>query len=119
MRILIVDDDPAFCLATERYLRARGYETETAGDGIEALESINRQKPDVVICDVRMPGLDGISLLKKVRVTNTDLPFVMTTAYASDDLAIEAERGGRADLLEKPIDQNQLLECLRKSRLNR
>ena len=112
MRILIVDDDEAFCVATERYLRARGYETERAIDGLDALDRLDSSCPDLILCDIRMPRMDGISLLRKVREEARDIPFVMVTGHRIENETIEALQAGAKEVLEKPVDPDRLLECL-------
>ena len=115
MRVLIVDDDDAFCIATERVLRARGYETDRAVDGIDALDRMNLHPPDVVLCDFRMPRMDGMSLLLRVREGTFDIPFVMVTGNRVESEAIAAIRAGAREVLDKPIDPERLLECIRDS----
>lgn len=115
MRILIVDDDEAFCVATERYLRARGYETDRAVDGLDALDRLEGSCPDLILCDIRMPRMGGIALLKKVREA-CDVPFVMVTGHRGENETVEAMKAGAKVVLDKPVDPGRLLECLQESR---
>ena len=115
MRILIVDDDESFCIATERYLRARGYEADCAADGLEALGRLGNSIPDLILCDFRMPQMDGMSLLRRVREGTFDIPFVMVTGNRVESEAIAAIRAGAREVLDKPIDPERLLECIRDS----
>jgi two-component system response regulator (stage 0 sporulation protein F) len=80
-RILVVDDEEAIRLLYREELTDEGYEVETAADGAEALQKIQAVRPDLVTIDIRMPGMDGIELLARVRAIHRDLPIVICTAY--------------------------------------
>jgi len=107
-RILVVDDEPQFRDLYTRALAAAGFEAEGAGSAEEALEAIRREPPDMVISDVRMPGADGIELLRKTREFAPHLPFLLVTAYADVRDAVTALKLGAVDYLEKPVDLDEL-----------
>lgn len=113
MRVLVVDDEP---LARRRLVRMLGEIPDVevageAGDGIEALEAIERDRPDLVLLDIRMPGLDGLALAARER----DLPpVVFTTAY--DEYAVQAFDVSALDYLLKPVKKERLRVALAKAR---
>jgi CheY-like chemotaxis protein len=80
-RILVVDDEEAIRLLYKEELTDAGYEVELATDGMDALRKLDRARPDLVTIDLRMPGMDGIELLSRVRATHRDLPIIICTAY--------------------------------------
>lgn len=109
-RILVVDDTPANVRLLEGVLRPRGYETLTAGSGPEALEVVTRDRPDLVLLDILMPGMDGYEVCRRLRATPAGavLPVVMITASGNEEKrrALEA---GADDFIAKPFDQAELL----------
>lgn len=107
-RILVVDDDPSALSALRKLLRGAGYDVDTAEDGAAALALAAKTRPDVVVTDLNMPGLDGITLVQKLHEQRKDLPVVVVTS--SDDLgsAVAAMRAGAEDYLTKPLDLDAL-----------
>lgn len=119
-RILIVEDDADTRTVLAETLRAQGYEVETAVDGFRALEKLEAFKPQLMLSDLRMPGLDGISLLKRVREIASDVSIVFLTGSNTATAAVSAIRQGAADYLVKPVDPDHLLAVVeRELRLNR
>ncbi|MBN2704799.1 MAG: sigma-54-dependent Fis family transcriptional regulator [Pontiellaceae bacterium] len=108
-RILIVDDDNRHRRLYSDTLRQAGFEILEAIDGEDALAEISRSTPDLVVSDVRMPGLDGLGLLRKVRTSLPELPFLLVTAHADIRTAVNALKLGAVDYLEKPIDLDELI----------
>jgi two-component system, NtrC family, response regulator HydG len=108
-RILIVDDEPDVLGFMQRLLEPRGYEVDTATSGAQALESMSERAPSLVITDLRMPHLDGIDLLSKVRQQAPGLPAIVLTAAGDISTAVRAMRAGAADYLTKPVDVGALL----------
>lgn len=107
--ILTVDDDPGILLLLGLRLKAAGYEVVTAQSGEEALAQIARSRPDLVISDLRMPGMDGMALFEHIRSTDPDLPFIMITADGSPLDASDAIARGIFCFMSKPFDSKQLL----------
>ncbi len=103
-RILIVDDEPNARSALSEILREEGYATETAADGFKALGKIEDFGPDVVLTDLKMPGLDGIGLMQKVRDLAPRATFVVMTAFGTIESAVEAVQKGAYHYLTKPLD---------------
>ena len=112
-RILIVDDEAAFRDLYRQVLSEAGFETLEAGSAEEALELIRSTGPAMVISDVRMPGEDGIALLRQVRQEQGNLPFLLVTAYADVQGAVEALKLGAVDYLAKPVDLDELVAAVR------
>lgn len=91
MKILVVDDDENNLLLTKLELRDELWEVVTAQNGQEALELLNSDSPDLVILDVKMPGIDGISLLKKMKTMRPDVPMAILTGYDEAAVAVPDE----------------------------
>ncbi|MBN1206624.1 MAG: sigma-54-dependent Fis family transcriptional regulator [Myxococcaceae bacterium] len=114
-RILVVDDEDNARRAIATILGEEGYEVAEASNGMDALARISEFSPAVVLSDVRMPQLDGLSLLKKAREQGSDATFVMMTAFASVETAVEAMRSGADNYLVKPLDADAVLVILGKA----
>ena len=111
-RILVADDDPAIVSLIRRGLSYEGYEVETAADGPEALAKVKESRPDALILDVMMPGLDGNEVAKRLRQTG-DLPILMLTARGTVADKIAGLDSGADDYLVKPFDFDELLARIR------
>jgi two-component system response regulator HydG len=103
-RILVVDDEASARSGLEKLLKQSGYDVATAADGVLALEVAAEHAPDVVVTDLKMPNMDGMTLLAKLREQDPDLPIVVTTAFGDVNAAVDAMRKGAADFITKPID---------------
>ncbi|MDA8408130.1 MAG: sigma-54 dependent transcriptional regulator [Deltaproteobacteria bacterium] len=114
-RVLIVDDEKDFCDILFRVVKRAGFTALVAHDGEMALEMVRLGLPDIVLLDVRMPGMDGIEVLKRVKKLNPTLPVLMITAYSGIHDAVEAIKEGAYDYLPKPLDNNALLQKIRKA----
>src|SRR6202171_6300501 len=114
-RILIADDESNARDALRVILREEGYETLEASDGEQALELLPGFAPDIVLSDVRMPRMDGLTLLRRAREQGSDALFVMMTAFASVEMAVEAMRNGAENYLVKPLDVTAVLVFLDKA----
>ena len=112
--ILLVDDDEAVLRTVGRFLSARGHRVRAALGGSEAMPLIEEASPDLVISDIQMPGMNGISLLEEIREQHPDMPVVLTTGHATVDTAVAALRRGAMDYLAKPIDLEELLTCIQR-----
>jgi two-component system, NtrC family, response regulator AtoC len=113
-KVLVVDDDPGFRKALTLILGDAGYRVATAVDAREGLDRALREAPDVILTDVRMPGEDGLTLVRRLAEAGVRAPVLVMTAYGSMDLAVEALRIGAADYLAKPFGAPELLLALRK-----
>jgi DNA-binding NtrC family response regulator len=107
-KLLIVDDEVNTRNALAEMFREDGYQVETAADGFKALPKLEEFQPDVVVTDLRMPGLDGIGLTQKVLELDPDCEVIITTAHGAIETAIEAMRKGATDYLIKPINIKEL-----------
>src|SRR5262245_46242166 len=113
-RVLIADDEINIRRVLEAILRREGYDVVTAANGLEALQGMSRNV-HTVITDLKMPGLDGMGLLKKLSVEYPDVPVVMVTAHGSVENAVEAVKLGAFDYLEKPFEQEQIRQVVAKA----
>ncbi|HTJ22367.1 MAG TPA: sigma-54 dependent transcriptional regulator [Gemmatimonadaceae bacterium] len=107
-RILIVDDDRAFRLSTAALLRADGYEVDGAADGAAAAESLRGKKYDLVLLDMRMPGVDGLGVLEALRLWGDRVPILMISGFGTVDSAVRALHLGADDFLTKPVEPDVL-----------
>jgi DNA-binding NtrC family response regulator len=107
-RILIVDDESNARAALSEILREEGYATETAADGFKALGKLDEFTPDVVLTDLKMPGLDGIAFMEKARSAAPGAVFVVMTAFGTISSAVEAMKKGAENYLLKPLDPDAL-----------
>ncbi len=112
-RVLIVDDEKDFCDILFRVVKKAGFTALVAHDGEMALEMVRLGLPDIVLLDVRMPGMDGIEVLRRVKKLNPTLPVLMITAYSGINDAVEAIKEGAYDYLPKPLDNNALVQKIR------
>ena len=106
--ILIVDDDPSQRRLVEFWLQEDGYRTVTADDGMAGLRAFEQHAPALVITDVRMPGMSGLDLLVRIKGDNPDIPFILITAFATVDDAVEAMKLGAADYILKPLKPDEV-----------
>ena len=111
-RILIVDDEANARMALADLLRESGYLADTAGDAFKALARVAEARPDLILTDLRMPSMDGLELLRRVRRTDLNIPVVLMTAFGSVDTALEAMREGALDCIVKPLDTERLLALI-------
>jgi two-component system, NtrC family, response regulator AtoC len=106
--VLIVDDERTLARAVKAFLTEAGYEAEVAGDAEQALELLPRLRPDVIFTDVRLPGMSGIDLLRRVREFDPAIPVIIMTAYGTIEGAVEAVKLGAFDYMKKPVDLEEL-----------
>ena len=113
-RILIVDDDPALLEALPESIRTRmkGIQVDTADSGRQALALIAEVDYDAIVTDIKMPELDGLSVLEKVRQLRPDTPTLLITGHGERDLTVRALRGGAYDFIEKPIERDHFIASL-------
>jgi two-component system, NtrC family, response regulator AtoC len=114
LQILVVDDEPAIRQVITAHLRRAGYAVEQASDGESAMEKLSKGDVDIALCDIKLPKLSGIELLRQARAAGIDTAFIMMTAFASVDTAIEAIKAGASDYMIKPLNNEELLHRLAK-----
>lgn len=111
-RILIVDDEKNIVSALESILFDEGYEVSSAEDGLDALEMIQSDPPDLVLLDIWIPGMDGIEVLKTIKAYNPETHVLIMSGHASIDTAVKATKLGASDFIEKPFSLNQLVQSV-------
>ncbi len=114
-RVLVVDDEQAAREGMQKLLEQDGYRVTTAGSGMEALERASDVAPDVVLTDLKMPQMDGLQLLAKLREQDAVLPVIVVTAFGDVQSAVSAMRGGADNYLTKPIDYDALVVAIDKA----
>ena len=114
-RILVVDDEPNIRKVLRAHLRRAGYAVEEAEDGRAALTWLNEEPFDLVISDLKMPGLDGMSLLARCRDDYPGLPVILITAHGTVDSAVEAIKLGARDYITKPFDHDELQKVIQQA----
>jgi DNA-binding NtrC family response regulator len=109
IKALLVDDEESFRNTLCKRLKRRGMDVEQAGSGEEALDMLETCRPDVVLLDVKMPGMDGLTALHKIKEVNPLIEVVMLTGHASMEIAIRGMELGAFDYLMKPVEFEELL----------
>lgn len=112
-RILVIDDDSAIRDTMRMILEYEGYECLTAGSGAEGLTAAERESPDLVFLDIKMPGMDGLETLSRLRGMNDALPVVIVSAHGTASTALEAGRLGAFRFIEKPLSKDYVLDAIR------
>lgn len=113
--VLIVDDDPSLRWTMSLILERKGYVTETAADGAEAVARIREKPFDIVLMDIRMPVLNGVQALRQIKVIRPQTVVAMMTAYAVEDLIQDALSEGAYAILDKPVDIEDVIALIEKS----
>lgn len=108
-KVLVVDDEVKMCFTLTKLFQLSKYEVAVAHGGLEALEKIDTFQPQCILLDIRMPQMNGIEVLKRVRVMHPDIVIIMTTAVATEETRRECLEAGAAEYLVKPIDFKSLL----------
>jgi two-component system, NtrC family, response regulator AtoC len=111
--ILVVDDDQSIATAFERFLKHEGHVCAVASNAEDAMRLVGERDPDLVVMDIRMPGVDGLQALQQLRNRFPDLYVVMMTAYGTSQTSIDAIRAGAFEYLTKPLDLDQLRTVIR------
>src|SRR5207249_2140105 len=114
-KILLIEDDAGIVGGLKKELQVEGYEVAVAGRGDTGLAQAKAQPFDVVITDLKMPGLSGLELVEQLHASKPKLPIILMTAFGTTETAIEATKLGAYDYLLKPFDMAQLLDLVAKS----
>lgn len=112
-KILVVDDERSIRNTLQEILAYEKYEVVVAEDGFEAIEKMEQGPYEVILCDVKMPKMDGIELLEKLKARDPDVTVVMISGHGTIDTAVEAIKKGAYDFISKPLDLNRLLITIR------
>ena len=115
MRILIVDDNEVFRLPLQRALEAAGFEVIAVPSAEDALDVLDGSTVDVLLTDQRLPGMDGVQLITRVKATHPAMGIIAMTAYGTIESAVEARRRGADDYLVKPFEVPDLLRALHRA----
>jgi two-component system NtrC family sensor kinase len=111
-KVLIIDDNPDFLFTTEMFLRRNGYDALTAVDGKSGIDLCDKESPRIVVTDVRLPGMDGIEVLKTIKKADPEKEVIIVTAHGDMKLAIRALQLDASDFITKPINRDALLVAL-------
>ncbi len=112
-RILVIDDERSIRNTLKDILQYEKYEVDLAEDGARGLDLMSKNEYDIALCDIKMPGMDGIEVLEKIQSTYPDTPVVMISGHGNIDTAVESIKKGAYDYIEKPLDLNRLLITIR------
>ena len=113
-RVLVVDDEPMVCVALTNWLEEENYFAQAVEDGPQAVKAVREENWDIVLLDLRMPGMDGMEVLKQVKEIAPQTVVIMMTAYASIPGAVQAMKEGAYDYIVKPLDVDQLTLMLKR-----
>ena len=114
-RVLIVDDDKVIREGLLRILKAEGYLVEALSSGRQALDCLEEQDFDLIITDLKMPGMSGLEVLQAIKAEHPDLPVILITGYAAIDNAVEVMKSGASDYLAKPFANEEIVQKVRKA----
>jgi len=112
-RILVIDDERSIRNTLKEILQYEKYDVDIAEDGTKGLELLSKSEYDIILCDIKMPGMDGIEVLANIQVSHPDIPVVMISGHGNIDTAVESIKKGAYDYIEKPLDLNRLLITIR------
>jgi DNA-binding NtrC family response regulator len=115
IRVLVVDDNEVFRRPLQRALEAAGFEVVAVSSAEDALEVLHGSTVDVLLTDHRLPGMDGVQLITRIKATHPALAIIVMTAYGTIESAVEARRAGADDYLEKPFEVPDLLRALQRA----
>lgn len=114
-KVLLIEDDTNIATGLQKVMRANGYDVAVLGRGDEGLERAKSDAFDAVITDLKLPGLDGLELVRELKKTKPKLPIILITAHGTTETAIEATKWGAFDYLPKPFDVEELLDLTSKA----
>lgn len=107
IKILIIDDDHSIRETLEMFLREKGYDVATSEDGEKGLASVQRERPDIVILDIRLPGMDGLEVLRRIKEKEEGIHIIMITAYHDTETTKHAMKLGAYEYIHKPLDADE------------
>jgi two-component system response regulator AtoC len=107
VKILIIDDERPIRETLEMFLREKGYEVVTSEDGEGGLEAVRNERPEIVILDIRLPGMDGLEVLRRIREAGEDIHVIMITAYHDAETTKQAMKLGAYEYIHKPLDADE------------
>jgi len=114
-KVLLVDDEEEFVKALAERLQMRDLNSETVLDGEQALDFVDKKEPDVMVLDLRMPGIDGIEVLKRVKKAYPQIQVIILTGHGTEKDEERARQLGAFDYLEKPVDIDKLVDRMKKA----
>mgnify|MGYP003530164316 FL=1 len=114
-KVLIIDDNESLRYTLESVLEENGFASKSVEDGLKAIEEVRSKQYDLVICDMKMPKMDGMQILAEVKKIDPDIPFIILTAFGDIKNAVEAMKQGASDYLTKPFDNDGMIITLRKA----
>jgi DNA-binding NtrC family response regulator len=112
-KILVIDDERSIRTTLKEILEYEKYQVDLAEDGQQGIDLIRKNEYDIILCDIKMPGMDGIEVLEKIQILTPDSPVVMISGHGNIDTAVESIKKGAFDFIEKPLDLNRLLITIR------
>lgn len=115
-KVLLVDDEEEFVETLAERMRIRGMDVSTSNSGANALQLVDDEDFDVVVLDLKMPGVDGIEALKRIKRRRPDIQVVLLTGHATVEKGVEAIKEGALEFLEKPVDLRSLTDAIGKAR---
>jgi len=115
-KVLLVDDEEEFVETLAERMRSRGMDVSTSNSGADALQLVDEEDFDVVVLDLKMPGIDGLDALKRIKHRRPDIQVVLLTGYASVADGVEAIKEGALEFLEKPVDLASLTDAIHKAK---
>lgn len=114
-KILVVDDNKYIRFALSTLLDKSGFKVTAVGDGEKALKEVKLKKPDLVILDIRLPGMDGMQVLGEIKNIDGNIPVIMLTAHGNVKAAERAAKSGAYEFVNKPFDNEEIVELVREA----
>src|SRR5690606_4266517 len=111
--VLIIDDERSIRTALREILELENFSVDDAEDGKSAMDKLNSKKYDLVLCDIKMPKMDGLEVLDKILEREDDIPVIMISGHGNIETAVDALKKGAYDFIEKPLDLNRILVSVR------
>ena len=109
MRILVVDDERAIRNSMKEILTDEGFEVDAAEDGAVAIQMVEKEKYNLIFCDIKMPNMDGMEVLDRIKAMGVEAAIVMISGHGDIDTAVECIKKGAFDFIQKPLDLNRIL----------